>query len=176
MWRNDLIKSIRDIYHICDAYACVGGDTIQFMALKPDARIDAVQVNNESDVVLQERVGRLKQNIEYCKLQGLNSSTFVHEMSIKDFISQPEFNTVDFLFLDPPWTNADGKYYGCATLIENLASDIQIQNHFPKYICLKVPYRWDLFHRILTVFPNHTIWQSGSFYHGRFWMHMLILK
>jgi len=183
--RNSFLLS-HTIRHICDAYACIGGDTLQFMALKPEARIDAVQIgSSDSDTSLDERFNRLENNVAHFQQASGRNLCFTHKMSIGDFILTSFFNTVDFLYCDPPWTTEDGEYYDCKTIIGNLKRDIELINHKPHYICFKVPYAWlgapppyrpGQFQNILEIFPNYMLLRSAAFYFGAYWMHILKLE
>ena len=67
-WRNQWLTSNIDIHHICDAYACIGGDTIQFMAIKPNAIINAIQITESDNHLLNSRFQRLVINIKNTSL------------------------------------------------------------------------------------------------------------
>ncbi len=173
-WRNKWLIKHTDIYHICDAYACIGGDTIQFMKLKPNIRIDAIQITN-NDKELIERFNRLKANIKKCSF--LNSKVKTHSTSIVDFIFDGKCEKVDFFYCDPPWADPFGYLYNCLELMANLTTDIIIPlikvKHFPKYICFKVPFHWNEFKEIMNNLPNYHLQNSGSFYWNNYWMHII---
>jgi len=171
-WRNDLLRRL-NVGHICDAYACVGGDTVQFMSLEPLARIDAIQIVNNQET--SERFARLRENTLRCR--HLNRSTAVHDTSISEFIGNGGCNTVDFLYCDPPWTTLDGRWYTCDELIENLRNDVAEPlakaGATPKYVCFKVPPNWEEFQNVLAHFPQYEILKSGVFHFHGYWMHVI---
>ncbi len=176
-WRNNWLFHHKDIYHICDAYACIGGDTIQFMKIKPKAKIDAVQLVDTSDE-LKERYERLKLNIRNCSF--LNSKVRTYPLSIVDFIRAGKCKSTDFLYCDPPWADHKGVLYDCPTLMENLNNDIinplNRKKTYPKYICFKVPFEWAQFNPILTNLKNYYLKNSGSFHWKVYWMHIIQFK
>jgi hypothetical protein len=176
-WRNNWLFHHKDIHHICDAYACIGGDTIQFMKLKPKAKIDAVQLV-DSSVELVERFQRLNLNIDGCSY--LNSNVRTHSQSIVDFIQMGNCKDTDFLYCDPPWTDDKGVWYDVSSLIENLNVDIinplNLMRTYPKYICFKVPYDWASFNSILANLGNYELNDSGSFHWKGYWIHVISVK
>ena len=179
-WRNQWLSKHHDIHHICDAYACIGGDTIQFMALKPNAIIDAIQIsdngNDNENELLKSRFNRLITNIQSC--YHINSNIRLHSLSISDFINDFDcFHLIDFLYCDPPWTDINDNWYDCATLISNLNNDIFQplikKNYTPKYICFKVPFNWTDFSVILSLLPSYKYNSSGRFHWNGYWMHII---
>jgi len=175
-FRNKWLSSVNDINHICDAYACIGGDTIQFMAIKSNAIINTVQLVDINDPTLTLRFDNLKYNIDVCSF--LNSNVSIHAMSIKDFIlNSISFNSVDFLYCDPPWTDLNDKWYDCLTLISNLNNDIieplNIKNYKPKYICFKVPFNWSDFKTILKSLSLYNFHCSFKFHFNGYWIHII---
>lgn len=173
-WRNNWLMKQNDIYHICDAFACIGGDTIQFMKLKPNAKIDAIQLIGGSKS-LEERFKRLNLNIKLCSF--LNSKVSTYATSIVDFIMDGKCKTVDYLYCDPPWADIHGNLYDCLSLAAGLNGSIitplLLMNHYPKYICFKVPFNWKDFNIILTNLPNYHLKISGSFHWNGYWMHII---
>jgi len=176
-WRNNWLFHHKDIHHICDAYACIGGDTIQFMKLKPKAKIDAVQLVNKSQELI-ERYERLNLNIKNCSY--LNSKVKTYPLSIVDFIHAGNCKTTDFLYCDPPWADNKGVLFDSVTLIENLNNDIikplNKVKTYPKYICFKVPFDWSSFNGILANLKNYKLKNSGSFHWKGYWMHVISVK
>lgn len=177
-WRNEFIQRPDfDVNHICDAFACVGGDTVQFMKLKPSARIDAVQI--VVDGVTRDRYARLQENIESCK--SLNSSTSAHATPIKDFIMSDGLQTVDFLYCDPPWTTVDAEFQVQWFTAEEIIYLLKLQigdplkqtGARPKYICFKVPPEWSEFSGILEYFPGYRHLDSHVFHANKYWMHFI---
>ncbi len=157
-WRNRFLIEHRDeISSVCDAFACVGGDAVQFMKLLPEAHIDVVQVPERTN-----RLERLRRNIENCEV--LNSDTEIHETSIANFLSETT-TSHDFIFCDPPWTDAQGNYYSADQMIRFLDRCIAtpLRDKYPTYICFKVPFAWDEFDRILDIFPDYELHSSGTF-------------
>jgi len=175
--RNKWISKTKDITHICDAYACIGGDTIQFMALKPNAKIDAIQlVDNNRE--LKKRYNRLKKNIS--NFSYINPNVKSYPLSISEFILKKKCKTVDFLYCDPPWADLNNNWYDCQTLVSQLIANIILPlnkvKHYPKYICFKVPYEWNEFKIILNNFKNYKLKLSMNFYYNNYWMHIIKLK
>jgi len=175
-FRNKWLASVNDIKHICDAYACIGGDTIQYMAIKPRAIINAVQIVDIDNSILTLRFDNLKYNIDACS--HLNSNVSIHAMAIKDFIlNSMSFNSVDFLYCDPPWTDLNDIWYDCLTLVSNLNNDIIepliIKNYNPKYICFKVPFNWSNFKIILEKIPLYDLHRSFKFHFNGYWIHII---
>ena len=176
-WRNQWLYKHHDIHHICDAYACIGGDTIQFMSIKPKAKIDSIQITNDNRLLIS-RYNRLVSNIKLCSF--LNSNVHTYPMSITDFILNEKFKTVDFLYCDPPWTDIHNNWYDCSTLISILNNDIFkpliIKKYKPKYICFKVPFEWLQFKDVLNHLKSYKLNASGKFHWNGYWMHIIQLK
>ena len=175
-FRNLWLSNITDIHHICDAYACIGADTIQFMAIKPNAIIDVIQIVNNDE--LYDRFLRLKNNILICS--HLNSNVHLHSISISDFIiNSPSFHSVDFLYCDPPWTDFNNNWFNSSSLISNLNFDIFqpliFKNYKPKYICFKVPFHWNDFNSILIYLSSYKLNTSIKFHFNSYWMHIIQL-
>jgi len=165
-----------NIHHICDAYACIGADTIQFMAIKPNVIIDSIQISNTHD--LKAIFNRLDHNIRLCSF--LNPNVHLHSISITDFINfNNSFNTVDFLYCDPPWTDIHNNWFDSFTLISNVNFDIFqpliLNNHKPKFICFKVPFHWNDFISILNFIPFYHYHSSCKFHFNSYWFHFILL-
>ena len=177
-WRNQWLSSNNDIHHICDAYACIGGDTIQFMAIKPNAIINAIQITESNNHQLNSRFQRLVNNIK--NTNHLNPNISLFDSSISNFINNHYSTSIDFLYCDPPWTDSNDNWYDSSTLISNLYHDIIIHlnsnNYSPKYICFKVPFNWDEFKIILNHLPNYIHNSSGEFFYNKYWFHVVNIK
>lgn len=175
-WRNDWLSLHNDIHHICDAYACIGADSIQFMAIKPNAIIHIIQITDNIPELIS-RFERLTHNIQLCSF--LNSNVHLYNSSISDFISNPLFINIDFLYCDPPWTDHLNNWFDCSSLISNLYNDIFqyliIFNYSPKYICFKVPFHWNLFNLILHFLPSYIYHSSGTFHYNSYWIHIITI-
>ena len=171
VWRNRALRSL-DVRHICDAYACVGGDTVQFMAIKPRAQIHAVQIQDG------DRFQRLENNIAKCRF--LNPTCYAHCDSIENYIKSGACALVDFMYCDPPWMKSDTEWYTCDELVENLHSEIAAPlseaGCTPKYVCFKVPYEWETFNSVMDWFPSYTWMQSGTFHKKGYWIHIIAHK
>jgi hypothetical protein len=177
-WRNQWLYKNKSIRHICDAYACIGGDTIQFMAIKPNAHIDATQITDNNPLLIQ-RFKRLNNNIRLCSF--LNPFVHIHPLSITDFIlTSPSFQSVDFLYCDPPWTDIQNNWFDSSTLISNLNRDIFLplisKNYKPKFICFKVPFHWNDFNYVLSLLPSYKYNSSGKFHFNGYWIHIIQRK
>ena len=172
--RNRFLRTL-PVRHICDAYACVGGDTVQFTHVKPEARVDAVQITDSRENV--DRFERLGYNVEHCMHPHARVDTY--PMSITDYIDSGYCRNVDFLYLDPPWMNG-GEYYTCPQLIDNIARDVaepllhrECHDGLPRYLCFKVPYSWDDFRGIVRAFGNKYERIQSMVYHGKYSIHFL---
>ena len=175
-FRNKWLSSVSHIHHICDAYACIGGDSIQFMAIKPNAIIDIIQITDPSDPVLSLRFHSLYLNINASSF--LNPYVHIHPLSISDFIlTSPSFHSVDFLYCDPPWTDSHDNWFDSSTLISNLNLDVFqhliYKNYSPLYICFKVPFHWSDFKSVLSILSSYLFHASFKFHFNGYWIHII---
>jgi len=174
-WRNQLLRAL-DVRHICDAYACVGGDTVQFMVNEPDTKIDAVQIADTPDT--RERFHRLFLNVVSCAASRPTAPVTLHARPVAEFIASGGCSTVDWLYCDPPWTSPGEKWYSAPELLQRLRSDVadplrSAGRAQPEYVCFKVSHAWSLFSPVLDLFPLHMHFASGAFSGGRYWVHVL---
>jgi hypothetical protein len=175
-FRNKWLSSVSDIHHICDAYACIGGDSIQFMAIKPSAIIDIIQITDPNDPILSLRFHYLNLNISASSF--LNPNVHIFPSSISHFIlNSISFHSVDFLYCDPPWTDSNDIWFDSPTLISNLNHDIfqhlNYKNYNPLYICFKVPFHWSHFKSILSLLPSYLFHASFKFHFNGYWIHII---
>ncbi|NBO50124.1 MAG: hypothetical protein EBU80_10460 [Chitinophagia bacterium] len=175
-FRNKWLSSVSDIHHICDAYACIGGDSIQFMAIKPNAIIDIIQITDPSDPILSLRFHYLNLNISASSF--LNPNVHIFPSSISHFIlNSTSFHSVDFLYCDPPWTDSNDIWFDSSTLISNLNLDIFqhliYKNYSPLYICFKVPFHWSDFKSVLSFLPSYLFHASFKFHFNGYWIHII---
>ena len=148
------------------------------MAIKPNAHIDATQITDNNPLLIQ-RFKRLNNNIRLCSF--LNPFVHIHPLSITDFIlTSPSFQSVDFLYCDPPWTDIQNNWFDSSTLISNLNRDIFLplisKNYKPKFICFKVPFHWNDFNYVLSLLPSYKYNSSGKFHFNGYWIHIIQRK
>ena len=172
--RNAALRSL-PVTHICDAYACVGGDAVQFTYLRPQARVDAVQIADTQDN--QDRFSRLVDNVYACCYE--DAWVTMYHMPISEYISGGMCDQVDFLYMDPPWMRGPRVWFTPDELIANLARDVAMpllaRGHLapmPRYLCFKVSWRLDepqyaealaaLFGREYSVMQSMTYGRSHS--------------
>lgn len=135
---------------IWDAFAGVGGDTIQFIHLFPNSMIHSIQQASTKPLI--DRYDRLLANIKHCKQvdeSGELATVLPHPMTIQEFIlSRQTGDRVDLLYCDPPWTTTDGKkirYFSpketFAYLDEQIFHPLYKQRITPNFICLKIPHQ-----------------------------------
>lgn len=175
-WRNELLRSL-NVSHICDAYACVGGDAVQFIVIKPEAMIDCVQVVDSEET--HERCMRLQRNVSGFASAQQRIRVRVYASTIRQFILSGACSSVDFLYCDPPWAPPENarQLLSCDGILETLRQDVAIplknSRAKPRYICFKVPHDWQHFSRVLQLFPEYSHVDSGAFSRDRYWFHLI---
>ena len=108
----------------------------------------------------------LTHNVNEYKIQNMttfNESIITFMENIKKNINN--FNTNEYcLFLDPPWT---GVFYKTEDIIDLYLDDINIIDFLKKidikYICLKVPYNYNMAY-LYKAFYNVVIYRVSGFY------------
>jgi len=174
--RNEFLASL-PARHICDAYACVGGDSLQFMAVKPEARIDCVQPADSLETM--ERCVRLHRNVHGFHSAFPTPRVRVVKLPIHAHILADGCASVDFLYCDPPWGPAegDGQLLSPEELIQNLCYDVayplRAAGSRPRWICFKVPHDWETFQPILDCFLGYLHAKSTPSTGGKFWFHFI---
>ena len=177
-WRNEFLRGL-DVRHICDAYSCVGGDAVQFMLIKPDARVDCVQVADCAET--RQRCDRLEHNVLGFSAAAPASRVRVHRKANWVHILSGGCLAVDFLYCDPPWSphEESSDLISCERMLNLLRYDIALPleaaKAAPRYVCFKVPFSWEegRFSQVLGSFPGYARAGSGSFSDGRYWFHVI---
>jgi hypothetical protein len=139
--RSDYLKKMIKAANplIVDGFACVGGDSIAFMGDFPTADLFAVQrVATGSE---KERFTRLVHNISDFNTKHRMDvpSAVAVPCAVETFIPNMQ-QTIDLLYLDPPWEISEGREYDESSImayISDVVAGARVHVHF---VLVKIRY------------------------------------
>ena len=124
---------------IVDGFACVGGDSLVFMGDFMSADVYAVQravTDGEKD-----RYARLAHNISdfnaKCRLDV--PKALAVPCAIEDFLPNVQ-ETIDLLYLDPPWEITEGREYDESSIMEYISGIVAGAKVHVNVVVIKIRY------------------------------------
>lgn len=129
--------------NIIDATANVGGDSINFLRLYPNANLYAIELDPKISQILRRNF----ENLQKILNTRVNYYASAINMSAVDYFSNPR--SADIIYFDPPWGGKDYKYQSTIELeLDGIGVGVIIGNILREgitpLVILKAPFNVDM--------------------------------